>query len=203
MTMKTTFLSALLVGAMAIATTGQAAAQQLSLNTLSNYLNTLKTAQGEFTQINSDGTISTGQIYIQRPGRIRFEYNPPEKSLVMAGGGQVAVFDGRSNQGLEQYPLKRTPLSIILQRNVNLGQANMVTGHSGDGTTTTVKAQDPENPEYGDIQLIFTSEPTELRQWVITDSAGGQTTVVLGELAKGGSIPASKFNIVQEAANWR
>ena len=199
MSMKTTLLSALLVGAMAL----PAAAQQLSLNTLSSYLNKLKTAQGEFTQINADGTISTGQIYIQRPGRIRFEYNPPEKSLVMAGGGQVAIFDGRSNQGPEQYPLKRTPLSIILQNNVNLGQANMVTGHSSDGTTTTVKAQDPENPDYGNIQLIFTAQPTELRQWVITDNGGSQTTVVLGELKKGGRIPASKFNIVAETANWR
>ena len=199
MKLKTTLLSALFVAAMTI----PSVAQQLSLNTLSAYLNKLQTAQGEFTQINSDGTISTGQIYIQRPGRIRFEYNPPEKSLVMAGGGQVAIFDGRSNQGPEQYPLRRTPLSIILAKNVNLGQANMVTGHSSDGTTTTVKAQDPEHPEYGDIQLIFTSKPTELRQWVITDNAGGQTTVVLGELKKGGSIPAGKFNIVAETANWR
>jgi len=199
MKLKTTLLSALLAGALAL----PAAAEKLSLNALSSYLNKLQTAEGEFTQINSDGTISTGQIYIQRPGRIRFEYNPPEKSLVMAGGGQVAIFDGRSNQGPEQYPLRRTPLSIILARNVNLGQANMVTGHSSDGTTTTVKAQDPEHPEYGDIQLIFTSQPTELRQWVITDNAGGQTTVVLGELKKGGSIPAGKFNIVAETANWR
>jgi len=198
MTIRTTFLGALLVSALAL----PAAAQQLSLNTLSNYLNKLQTAQGEFTQINSDGTISTGEIYIKRPGRIRFEYNPPERSLVIAGGGQVAIFDGRSNQGPEQYPLKRTPLSIILQRNVNLAQANMVTGHSSDGTTTTVKAQDPEHPEYGDIQLIFTANPTELRQWVITDNAGGQTTVVLGELKKGGAIGASKFNITAEAANW-
>ncbi|WP_420862072.1 LolA family protein [Algirhabdus cladophorae] len=197
MRLRTTFLSALLAGALAF----PAAAQQLSLNTLSNYLNKLQTAQGEFTQINADGTISTGQIYIKRPGRMRFEYNPPEDSLVIVGGGQVAIFDGRSNQGPEQYPLKRTPLSIVLQRNVNLAKADMVTGHSSDGTTTTVRAQDPDNPEYGDIQLIFTANPTELRQWVITDNAGGQTTVVLGELQKGGAIGASKFNIAAEAAS--
>ncbi|WP_370634941.1 outer membrane lipoprotein carrier protein LolA [Cognatishimia sp. MH4019] len=176
-----------------------AQAEKLSLNAISNYLNGLQTAKGAFTQINGDGTISTGTIYIKRPGRVRFEYNPPEASLVMAGGGQVAVFDARSNQPPEQYPLSRTPLSIILQRNVNLAQAQMVTGHGYDGTSTTVTAQDPENPDYGSIQMVFTDSPVELRQWVITDNAGGQTTVVLGDLEKGVTLPARLFNIVQEA----
>ena len=67
-----------------------AQAQQLSLAEVSNYLNRLQTATGGFTQINGDGTISTGQIYIKRPGRIRFEYAPPDNSLVIAGGGSVA-----------------------------------------------------------------------------------------------------------------
>jgi len=174
-------------------------AEQLSLGAISSYLNDLRTAKGAFTQINGDGTISTGTIYIKRPGRVRFEYNPPEASLVMAGGGQVAVFDARSNQPPEQYPLSRTPLSLILKRNVNLAQAKMVVGHTYDGTSTVVTAQDPENPEYGNIQLVFTGKPVELRQWVITDNAGGQTTVVLGDLEKGVTLPARLFNIVQEA----
>ncbi|MEL6511238.1 MAG: outer membrane lipoprotein carrier protein LolA [Pseudomonadota bacterium] len=176
-----------------------AQAEKLSLNAISNFLNGLQTAKGAFTQINGDGTISTGTIYIKRPGRVRFEYNPPEASLVMAGGGQVAIFDARSNQPPEQYPLRRTPLSIILQRNVNLAQAKMVTDHGYDGTSTTVTAQDPNNPDYGSIQMVFTGNPIELRQWVITDNAGGQTTVVLGDLQKGVQLPARLFNITQEA----
>ncbi|MEL6594625.1 MAG: outer membrane lipoprotein carrier protein LolA [Pseudomonadota bacterium] len=176
-----------------------AQAEKLSLNAISNFLNGLQTAKGAFTQINGDGTISTGTIYIKRPGRVRFEYNPPEASLVMAGGGQVAIFDARSNQPPEQYPLRRTPLSIILQRNVNLAQAKMVTDHGYDGTSTTVTAQDPNNPDYGSIQMVFTGSPIELRQWVITDNAGGQTTVVLGDLQKGVQLPARLFNITQEA----
>jgi len=115
-------------------------AQQLSLNQISQYMNGLQTAHGGFTQINADGTLSTGQIYIKRPGRIRFEYNAPDNSLVMAGGGQVAIFDPKSNNGPDRYPLNQTPLKIILERNVNFGQARMVTGHTSDGTTTTVTA---------------------------------------------------------------
>ncbi|MBY6049175.1 outer membrane lipoprotein carrier protein LolA [Vannielia litorea] len=175
-----------------------AAAEKVSLTNLSKYLNNFTTATGEFTQINSDGTISTGQIYIHRPGRIRFEYNKPDNSLVMAGGGQVAIFDSKSNTGPEQYPLARTPLSIILAKTVDFNRSGMITGHKSDGKTTTIRAQDPEHPEYGHIELVFTSSPVELRQWVITDDTGTQTTVVLGELNKGGNMRPSLFNIPQE-----
>ena len=95
-------------------------AAPISLDALSGFLNQLQSAKGDFTQINGDGTISTGQIFLKRPGRIRFEYAAPDNTLVMAGGGQVAIFDGKSNTGPEQYPLRRTPLSLILDRNVNL-----------------------------------------------------------------------------------
>ncbi len=171
-----------------------ALAEKLSLNAISQYLNGLRTAQGEFTQINDDGTISTGEILIKRPGRMRFEYNPPDSSVVVAGGGAVVILDEKSNQPPESYPLSQTPLSIILARNVDLGRARMVTGHSFDGTATVVTAQDPEHPEYGNIEMRFTSNPVELRQWVINDGNGVSTTMVLGDMATGGNISNSKFD---------
>ena len=195
--MSTRILSYFLAALLAVYA-GAAQAQQLSLSAISAYLNDLQTAQGGFTQINSDGTLSTGQIYIKRPGRIRFEYNPPSDSLVMASGGSVAIFDARSNTGPERYPLNQTPLSIILARDVNLERARMVTNVTSDGTTTTVTAQDPDNPEYGNIQLVFTANPIELRQWVVTDDLGAQTTIILNDLEKGGAIGDILFNIQAE-----
>ncbi|WP_241962920.1 LolA family protein [Thalassorhabdomicrobium marinisediminis] len=177
-------------------------AQQLSLGEVSNYLNSFTSAEGEFTQVNPDGTISTGTVYIKRPNRVRFEYNPPEQSLVVAGGGQVAIFDPRSNTGPDRYPLNQTPLSIILQSNIDLTRANMVTGHTSDGTTTTVTAQDPQRPQYGNIQMVFTSSPAELRQWIVTDETGQKTTVILGDLTKDGNVPDILFNIQREMRNW-
>lgn len=184
-------------GAMAL-TAGAAEAQQLSLGEISGYLNRLQTATGGFTQINGDGTLSTGQIFIKRPGRIRFEYNPPDNSLLIAGGGSVAIFDPRSNTGPERYPLNQTPLKIILEANVDFSRARMVTGHTSDGTTTTVTAQDPDNPQYGNIQLVFTANPVELRQWIVTDDVGDTTTVILNDLRSGGGIDNGKFNIIAE-----
>ncbi len=176
-------------------------AERIPLSQISNYLNSFAQAKGEFTQINADGTVTTGKIYIKRPGRARFEYDPPDKSLVIVGGGQVAVFDPKSNVAPQVFPLARTPLKLILARKVDFGRSNMVVGHGEDGPATVVKMQDPANPQYGNIQLKFTSNPVELRQWVITDDSGSQTTVILGDLKKGAAIGAAKFNIRQETCS--
>ena len=175
-----------------------ALAEKIGLGELSGYLNSLTTVEADFTQINADGSIATGKIYIKRPGRVRFEYAPPDRSLVIAGGQQVAIFDAKSNQPPEQYPLKRTPLNLILAADIDLARAKMVVGHTEDGTSTRVRAQDPDNPEYGTIELVFTPGPVELRQWIITDDLGDQTTVILGEMTKGGALGASLFDITAE-----
>jgi len=179
-------------------TAGAASAQQLSLGQISAYLNQLQTAQGGFTQINADGTLSTGQIYIKRPGRIRFEYNAPSDALVMAGGGQLAIFDARSNTGPDRYPLNQTPLSIILQSDVDLARSGMVTDVVSEGSTTTVTAQDPASPSSGSMQMVFTANPIELRQWIVTDELGTETTVILNDLISGGAIRDILFNIQAE-----
>ena len=170
------------------------AAQKLSLGEISSYLDGLRTAQGQFTQVNEDGSISTGRILLKRPGRVRFEYDPPDESLVVADGDTLGIVDPRSNER-QGYPLHRTPLKIILARNVDLTRERMVVGHASDGTTTTVRAQDPDNPDYGSIDLVFTADPIELRQWVIHDGNGTSTTVILGDMQTGVRLANDKFVI--------
>ncbi|AXC51045.1 outer membrane lipoprotein carrier protein LolA [Paracoccus suum] len=185
---------------LALLAAAPASAEKISLNEISRYLNSLKSAVADFSQVNSNGSVTAGKLYIQRPNRVRFEYGGKNKTLVLASGGQVAVFDGKSNQPHQEYPLAKTPLSIILADNVNLGRANMVTSHTEKKNTTIVKAQDPAHPEYGNIQMVFTANPTELRQWIITDDTGKKTTVVLGEMQKGVKIAPSAFAIANEVA---
>jgi outer membrane lipoprotein-sorting protein len=176
-----------------------ALAEKLSLAELSRYLNGLTTAEARFTQTNSDGSRTSGTLYIKRPGRARFEYDAPMKSLVMAGSGQVAIFDEKSNEPPEQYPLRRTPLNLILAEKIDLGQARMVVGHGEAGGTTRVLAQDPKNPEYGTIELVFTPNPTALRRWIITDDAGNQTMVDLSDMKTGQDLANRLFDIRAEA----
>lgn len=175
-----------------------ALAERLPLSAISAYFNALTTAEAPFRQINADGSVSTGQLFIQRPGRMRFEYGPPDRTLVLAAGGQVAIFDTRSNQPPEQYPLSRTPLNLILARRVDLDRARMVIGHAEAGPLTTVTAQDPEHPELGQIEMAFSADPVALRQWVVTDETGARTTVVLGDLTTGARYPSSLFSIPAE-----
>ena len=170
------------------------AAEQLTLAELSSYLNSLTTLKSDFRQVNDDGSVSTGTLYIRRPGRMRFEYNPPEQALVIAGASAVYIIDRKSNLPPETYPLRRTPLSLILARNVDLTRAKMVREARFDGKTTVVTAEDPDNPEYGYIQLTFTDNPTVLRQWVIHDASGGQTKVELGEFETGMDLANSLFD---------
>lgn len=193
-----TLTRALLAPALLLAMALPAAAEKIPLKTLSAYLNGIGTAQTDFTQINADGTVATGLLSIKRPGRARFEYAPPDRTLVMASGGQVAIFDAKSNQPPDQYPLARTPLNLILGAKIDLGRAKMVVGHSEQDNTTRVTAQDPDHPEYGQIELVFTANPVALRQWVITDDMGNQTTVILGDLTQGVSLQPSLFDITAE-----
>jgi outer membrane lipoprotein-sorting protein len=174
--------------------TASAAQGKLPLSAISSYLNGLSTLTAPFTQFNDDGSSSTGTLYVHRPGRMRFEYDGPDSPVVIAGTGAVVIFDPKSNQPPESYPLKRTPLSIILDRQVDLERANMVVGHDVRDGMTVITAQDPENPEYGSIDLLFAGTPPELREWVVHDDAGGQTRIVLGQMQKGGVLAGSLFN---------
>lgn len=167
----------------------------LSLAEISAYLNGLKTAEATFTQINDDGSQSSGRLYLKRPGRMRLAYDPPIESVVVAGAGSVVIFDPKSNSHTpETYPLRRTPLSIILKKNVNLGAANMVMGHWFDGQSTVVTAQDPKHPDAGQIDLIFDHDPIRLSRWVIHDGTGAEIMVHLNEMKTGMNLHASLFN---------
>jgi outer membrane lipoprotein-sorting protein len=179
---------------------GPAMAERMSLPEVSAYLNTITTAKARFVQINADGSKSKGTLYINKPGRARFEYDPPnDDALVMAGGGQIAVFDGRASGKPEQYPLARTPMSIILARNVDLTRTRMVTGHGEQGDRTLVQAQDPDHPEYGNILLYFDNQPTRLSEWLITAESGEKTRVILAPFETGVEMSPFLFDISYES----
>jgi len=184
--------------AVLVATTGQGWADKISLPVLSKYLNGLTTVQAQFTQINPDGTLSTGKILIKRPGKIRFEYDPPNNALVMASAGALAIFDPKGNPQPESYPLNKTPLGLLLDKNIDLQRANMVVGHVYDGTATQVSVQDPEHPERGRMDLVFTGPTPELRQWVVHNENGEQTIVVLNDVQRDVAIRDYLFNVLRE-----
>ena len=174
------------------------AAEKISLNEISSYFNAMTTAEAQFSQITDTGETSTGRLFIRRPGRIRFEYDPPEATLVVVGGGQVAVFDPKSRDEPLRFPLRYSPLNLVLEREVDLAQRDMVVAHFEVESQTAVTLQDPENPDYGFIQLIFNDNPVQLDQWVVQDNSGGQTHIILDSLTEGGKLSNMLFNIQHE-----
>jgi len=177
-----------------------APAAEVSLNDLSAYLNSLTTAEARFVQTNSDGSTATGRLILQRPYRARFEYDPPDQNLVLASGQMVAIFDAKSNQPPEQYPLARTPLNLILGPKIDLAESRMVAGHAEVDGFTHITAQDPKHPDYGAIELVFSPAPVALTRWIITDDMGGQTSVALSVLQTGGTYASSLFSIDAETS---
>lgn len=174
------------------------AAEKIRLNEISSYFNAMTTAEAQFSQITDTGETSTGRLFIRRPGRIRFEYDPPEATLVVVGGGQVAVFDPKSRDEPLRFPLRHSPLNLVLEQEVDLAQRDMVVAHFEVESQTAVTLQDPENPDYGFIQLIFNDNPVQLHQWVVQDNSGGQTHIILDSLTEGGKLSNMLFNIQHE-----
>ncbi len=175
-----------------------ASAEKLSLDAVSSYFNKMTTAEAAFIQSNDDGSQSAGRMYIKRPGRIRFEYDPPNLALVIVGGGQVAVFDPKANAEPIRFPLRQTPLSLVLERTVDLARRDMVLAHTNDGPRTIITLQDPDRAEYGYIQLVFTDDPMQLRQWIVDDNSGNKTQIVLSDWIQDQKMPSILFNIQAE-----
>ncbi len=176
---------------------GPSFAEKISLDRLNEYINALPVVKTSFTQINSDRSKSKGKLYLSRPGKMRFEYAPPNKALVIASAGSVAIYDDKSKNGPAIYPLKKTPLNLILGKNVDLKSDGMVAKHIESGEYTIVIARDPKRQAQGQIQLVFTDNPVALRQWVITDQSRQQTTVMLGKLKEQKKLPLRLFEITK------
>lgn len=166
---------------------------------ISAYLNSIGDMTGDFVQIDPDGLLSEGLFYMSRPGRIRFEYNDPNPALVISDGFWVAVIDKRYDQ-IERYPLSETPLNLILRENVNLGRDSAVEGIQRADGQMRVSIRDPEHPDRGSLTLIFGNNPLELRQWIVRDSQGGDTTVALSSVRRNVEMKNSYFVIPDKGA---
>lgn len=186
-------LAAALAVAGALLAPAQPRAQDArDLARISAYLNAMRTAEGAFVQIAPNGETSDGRFYLSRPGKIRFEYTPPNPTLVVADGTWVVVFDLR-DCSQQTLPLSQTPLDILLRDRVDLRKEGAVQAIERRAGQMRVTAVDPDAPDQGALTLIFTEQPLELRQWVVTDGQGQSTTVALSEVRTNVEIGIEKF----------
>ena len=176
-------------------------AEKISLNKISDYINGLTTLQADFEQINSDGSIDRGKLYIRRPGRMRLEYTAPNNALVIAGAGSVAIFDDKSKNGPALFPLKKTPLNLLLKKNVDLYTNEMITEHTANNENTFIVAKNPKRKSQGSIKMVFSNSPVSLQGWTITNQSNQKTKIILDKLDKKTKIPLYLFNISAASKN--
>jgi outer membrane lipoprotein-sorting protein len=170
------------------------AAQSADLDRVSAYLNSIKTMRGGFTQIGPQGQVDQGKFYILKPGKIRFDYDPPNPTLVISDGLSIAVYNTRLNTA-DRYPLTGTPLNLLLSDRLDLKKSSMITGvqHSPGQLIVTGRARDRNAT--GSITIVFTDPTLELRQWTIVDAQGLPTTVSINNVQQGVALPESAFKI--------
>jgi outer membrane lipoprotein-sorting protein len=158
------------------------------------YLQNLNSAQGTFTETSGAQT-REGRFYLQRPGRMRFEYTNPAGLLVVSDGSNVKRYDPRLNV-FRQVPLGQTPLSTFLARNVRLDQGvriDRVTRMQSGAFAIT--ARDSGRPNDGMVILSFAGNPIRLREWTIRDAQGGSTTTRLTTLEPASGLAPSLFQL--------
>jgi outer membrane lipoprotein-sorting protein len=163
------------------------------------YFTNLSTLVADFTQVGGDGRRQGGTLYLQRPGKVRFEYDPPATLQVIADGRSVAVRD-RKLATQDLYSISQTPLKFLLREQVNLGQDIRITGIVNDGDSVRISLEDSSTlGGTSPITLYFDGQVENLNQWRIIDAQGFQTMVVLGRSERGRRIDQDLFKIQYEA----
>jgi outer membrane lipoprotein-sorting protein len=150
------------------------------------------TVQARFVQTAPDGVQRMGTFYLDRPGKMRFEYDPPVKDMVVADGLQLYYYDGELKQ-TSSAPVSQTLADFILRKNIKLsGDVKIVKVQDGGGLRQVTLTQTAD-PDAGTITLGFAAEPLQLRKWRIVDGTGQITEVELFDVIENPPLPASLF----------
>ena len=160
------------------------AAQRAQVDKVSAYLSSVQQLNGQFVQVGPDGTRVKGEFFIQKPGKVRFEYEPPSRIEIIADGQSVVVRD-RKLATQDLYPLSQTPLRFLLADRIDLLRETNVTSVAADDTFISLQIE--EKHTLGGthkVLLMFSVKDTQLKQWTVTDPQGYDTTVAVFNLDK-------------------
>ena len=169
--------------------------QRVLIDRVNMYLMSVQTMIGDFVQVGPDGRRSEGKIYLQKPGRIRFEYNPPSPIELVADGNSVVIRD-RKLDTQDLYPLSQTPLRFLLADRIDLLRETNVVSVSADDTFLSLLLE--EKHTLGGthkVLLMFSAKDTQLKQWTLTDPQGYDTTVAVSHLESGKRMDPNLFRI--------
>lgn len=178
--------------------TGFDNAQRSLADRVSAYLSSVQNLSGNFIQVGPDGGRTEGQFYIQKPGKVRFEYNPPSPIDVIADGSSVVVRD-RKLATQDLYPLSQTPLRYLLTDKIDLLRDTNVISVSADDVFVTLVIEEKQVlTGTHRLMMMFGAKDFQLRQWTVTDPQGYDTTVAVYNLDQKSKLDPGLFKINYE-----
>jgi len=173
-----------------------------ALARISKALNGVTTLKADFTQVDVKG-VSSGRFYLARPGKLRFEYDPPTPTLIVADGKRVTVRDLKMKTDYRAR-IGETPLRLLLNADIDLSKDARVTEVQRDGSQLAITAVETKGYGQGQITFIFNDpggdKTPELQRWVVIDPTGAQTAVTLGAAEQGLTLEASLFQLPRQAS---
>ena len=160
---------------------------------IADHFASVRTMMGEFVQFGPRGEQTGGKFYIERPGKVRFNYEAPATFRVMADGNSL-VMENTKLKTAEIYPLSKTPLKLLLDERIDLS-GGKVRSVKEEADLTTIQMVD--QTMFGDstITMMFDPASYDLRQWTITDGQGRDTTVMIFNVEQGVTFDPSVFEI--------
>lgn len=168
---------------------------------IADHFASVKTMMGEFVQFGPRGDQTAGKFYLERPGKLRFNYEQPSPMRVISDGRNVAIGNLKMKTW-DVYPLSKTPLSLLLSDRIDLGH-QMVRQVKEEQDLTTIVLGDKSI--FGDqtITLMFDPKTFELRQWTVTDAQGKDTSVMIFNVQQGVNFDEKVFQVPYDEINKR
>lgn len=172
------------------------------LNRIESYLNGIKTMRSRFIQINPDGSAWNGDLYVRRPGKFRFEYDPPVPHLLIANGSWFFHVD-RALKETNVIPLVKTPAQFLVKENISLKDDFTIKTFKQQPGIVEVAMVTRDNPDLGEVTLTFSDKPLELRKWTVRDLQDNVTQITLQNTRYGVNINTSLFDYVEQPFNQK
>jgi outer membrane lipoprotein-sorting protein len=180
------------LAAPALAEAALSGAQQAAVGRVTEWMRSLKTLTATFVQIAPDGALTTGRLWIQRPGQMRMQYDPPANILLVTTDWRLVFYDATSKQ-VNYIPVAQTPLGFLLSKNPDFGQEVLIRDVRTAGGEIAITAYRKSNEDQGSVELVFAAKPVELRRWTVLDPGGVKTTVTLSDVQTNQKIDPERF----------
>jgi len=166
--------------------------QQALVSKIEAFVNDITTIEADFVQMSGDGGFARGTLYLQRPGRMRFEYEPPVPYLLVSDGTFFIYVDNELEQ-VTYLPLSQTPADLLLRENFSLSEGLILTGFKEEGSVVKVEVADSGKPDLGRVTLTFNRDPLSLKSWTVLDPQAQRIQVTLVNPLYGKKLDRSLF----------